>query len=41
MNITSSNRLPVRLSVPPLTQRQITACRRARSAVLFVGSNFI
>ena len=33
-----TNRLPARLSVPPLTRRQITAWRRPRSAVLFVGS---
>ncbi len=37
-SIRSTNRLPDSLSVPPLVRRQITACRNARSAALFVGS---
>ena len=37
-NIRSTNRLPASLSVRPLVRRQITACRKARSAALLVGS---
>src|SRR5208337_1208472 len=38
VSIRSTNRLPCSLSVPPLMRCQITACRKARSAALFVGS---
>ncbi len=37
LSIRSTNRLPASLSVPPLVRLQMTACRRARSAALFVG----
>ena len=37
VSIRSTNRLPAALSEPPLIRRQISACRSARSAALFVG----